>query len=192
MRKADRHDAGTASAAEKPSLGIGDSSIRTDDGRYIVVRGRRWRATNPAIPQPLERELTAELMAARRAVQGAKSDAAAMRAARRRVNNAKIALGERGQPWWDEPSDQALEIRIRAAIRTLLGARGTGKTICPSDVARIVGSPDWRPLMDRVRAVGAEMARRDEVIVSAGGRAVVDVLDARGPIRYSAGPFFQG
>jgi hypothetical protein len=29
-------------------------------------------------------------------------DAGAVRAARRRVNAAKVALGERGPPWWDD------------------------------------------------------------------------------------------
>lgn len=41
-------------------------------------------------------------MAARRAVQAAKrqGDAGATAAARRRVHAAKVALGERGPPWW--------------------------------------------------------------------------------------------
>ena len=40
----------------------------TADGRYIVVDGRRWRATDPAIPESLRRQLVDELMDARRAV----------------------------------------------------------------------------------------------------------------------------
>jgi hypothetical protein len=28
----------------------GEMTERTDDGRYVVVAGRRWRATDPMIP----------------------------------------------------------------------------------------------------------------------------------------------
>lgn len=43
-------------------------------------------------------------MAARRAVGAAlrASDVEAVARARRKVNAAKIALGERGPPWWDD------------------------------------------------------------------------------------------
>jgi hypothetical protein len=43
--------------------------------------------------------LVNELMAARRAVRDAKN-LPAIRSSRRRVNDAKIALGERGHRWW--------------------------------------------------------------------------------------------
>jgi uncharacterized protein len=78
---------------------------RTPDGRYIVVDGRRWRASDPGLPEERRQELVNELMAARRAVGAAKraDDADAERAARDRVHAAKVALGERGTPWWEEP-----------------------------------------------------------------------------------------
>ena len=41
---------------------------RTPDGRYLVVDGRRWRATDPAIPAERRDELTRNLMAWRREV----------------------------------------------------------------------------------------------------------------------------
>ena len=76
----------------------------TPDGRYFVVRGRLWRTTNPALPEPTRIRLTSELMAARRAVQvaGRTADAQAMRAARLAVDAAKVALGERGPVWWTD------------------------------------------------------------------------------------------
>ena len=74
----------------------------TPDGRYIVVRGRLWRASNPALPEAERQRLVDELMHARRAVRDAKDDAAAMTAARARVDAAKRALGERGPVWWDD------------------------------------------------------------------------------------------
>jgi len=76
---------------------------RTPDGRYIIVDGRRWRATDPSIPEERRQELVNELMSARRAVGAAKraADEEAQRAARARVHAAKVALGERGPKWWE-------------------------------------------------------------------------------------------
>lgn len=74
----------------------------TPDGRYFVVRGRLWRTSNPDL-DPVEREqLVAELMSARRAVRSGGRDKQSVRAARVRVNAAKVALGERGQVWWTD------------------------------------------------------------------------------------------
>ena len=76
----------------------------TPDGRYFVVRGRLWRMTDPALPEPERVRLTAELMAARRAVGAARrqADGNALAAARAAVNAAKVALGERGPVWWQD------------------------------------------------------------------------------------------
>jgi hypothetical protein len=78
---------------------------RTSDGRYVVIDGRRWRASDPGLPEERRAELVGELMAARRAVGAARraQDADAERAARDRVHAAKVALGERGAPWWEQP-----------------------------------------------------------------------------------------
>src|SRR5690606_6277251 len=116
-----------------------DNPQRTPDGRYIVVDGRRWRASDPEIPDALRQELVDELMAARRAV---RTDGDA---ARPRVSDAKHALGERGYPWWEEPTEAELAERITATTRALLAKRA-GRSICPSDVARVVGGAGerWR------------------------------------------------
>ena len=78
----------------------------TPDGRYIVVGGRRWRATDPAIPEQRRAELTQILMAWRREVRrtrGTESEPDA----RAGVHAAKVALGERGTPWWEQsPEDR--------------------------------------------------------------------------------------
>jgi hypothetical protein len=81
---------------------------RTPDGRYVVVGGRRWRATDPEIPEDVAAVLRRELMAARRAVGAAlrAGDASAERAARDWVHAAKTALGERGTPWWEQSPDE--------------------------------------------------------------------------------------
>lgn len=97
---------------------------RTEDGRYVVVDGRRWRASDPQLPDDLRQHLVDELMDARRAVGAAKrhDDATAERAARDRVHDAKVALGERGQPWWEPPETDELHAR-RASTRRALGDR---------------------------------------------------------------------
>ena len=79
---------------------------RTDDGRYVIIDGRRWRATDPNLPEERRKELMRELMSARSAVGWAKrrGDAQAEKAARERVHAAKVALGERGPKWWDPES----------------------------------------------------------------------------------------
>ncbi|MER5555193.1 hypothetical protein ABT001_26600 [Streptomyces sp. NPDC002793] len=79
-------------------------SERTPDGRYILVGGRRWRATDPEIPEDTAARLRTVLMAARRAVGAAmkKGDSAAEERARSQVHGAKVALGERGTPWWEQ------------------------------------------------------------------------------------------
>ena len=75
----------------------------TPDGRYFVVRGRLWRKANPAIPVQRHDALVKQLMEARRALRGGHGDAERMMA-RRSVDEAKRALGERGPVWWDDGS----------------------------------------------------------------------------------------
>lgn len=78
-----------------------DVECRTPDGRYLVVRGRLWRATNPHLPEPDKERLVTALMNARRQLRGKRSAEDRM-AARAAVDAAKVALGERGPVWWDD------------------------------------------------------------------------------------------
>ena len=89
----------------------------TPDGRYFVVRGRLWRCTNPALPAGERQRWTRELMLARSAVGRAlrSGDPAALRTARAGVQAAKLALGERGAPWW---TDGAPDCNRRMARNT--------------------------------------------------------------------------
>lgn len=95
-----------------------NSVLTTPDNRYIVVRGRLWRRSNPALPAAERQALVDALMNARRAVAAAlrKDDAAALRVARASVQSAKEGLGERGPPWW---SDGAPDYTRRLARNTL-------------------------------------------------------------------------
>ena len=76
----------------------------TPDGRYIVVRGRLWRRSNPALTPDERQALVDALMQARRAVRTAMAhdDAPGLRQARAQVHAAKVALGERGPVWWND------------------------------------------------------------------------------------------
>jgi hypothetical protein len=69
------------------------------------------------------------------------------------------------------------------AILNLLAQRDPGRTICPSEAARALGGDDgFRPLMPLVRDAAADLVARGELEVVQSGE-VVDLADARGPIR---------
>lgn len=86
------------------SPGGSAAACRTPDGRYLAVRGRLWRATNPDLPEAERERLVHALMGARRAVKSARQrrDAAALAVARAAVDAAKTGLGERGPVWWTD------------------------------------------------------------------------------------------
>lgn len=88
----------------------------TPDGRYLVVRGRLWRRSDPRLSDERRQHLVDRLMEARRAVARAlRSDRDALAAARAAVDAAKTALGERGPVWW---SDGAPDLTRRMAHTT--------------------------------------------------------------------------
>ncbi len=93
---------------------------RTPDGRYVVIDGRRWRAADPTLPEPVADVLRHELMAARRAVGAARrvADPDAERRARDRVQRAKVGLGERGAPWWEQSTGER-RARWEAALEAV-------------------------------------------------------------------------
>lgn len=70
----------------------------------MVVRGRLWRVANPNLSSHERQEHVQALMAARREVKAALAagDDERLAAARKSVNTAKIALGERGPVWWKD------------------------------------------------------------------------------------------
>ena len=75
------------------------------DDHFFVVDGRRWRRTDPAIPEATAAALRSHLGRGRNAVKQAKrsGDDEALAAARHRNGIAKHGLGERGPEWWDRP-----------------------------------------------------------------------------------------
>ncbi|HEY1035353.1 MAG TPA: hypothetical protein VGE09_10250 [Pseudoxanthomonas sp.] len=102
---------------------------RTPDGRYLVVRGRLWRAANPHLTDAEREALVQQLMQARRAVKTAlhSGDAHALRAAREAVDAAKVALGERGPVWWtDGAKDFNRHLVKNTPYAAWLAERGEG------------------------------------------------------------------
>ena len=88
----------------------GKTMTETPDGHYWIIDGRRWRRSNPNLPEEERKRLVSELMSARRAVGIAlkAKDKEAEAAARRRVQSAKIGLGERGAKWWEDTPNTTL------------------------------------------------------------------------------------
>jgi len=99
----------------------------TPDGRYLVVRGRLWRRSDPCLVIERHQALVDELMTARRAVGRAlRTDAASLAAARAAVDAAKVALGERGPVWW---TDGAPDMTRRMACNTVYAKWYAGKAL---------------------------------------------------------------
>ncbi|MEM9277166.1 MAG: DUF3253 domain-containing protein [Pseudomonadota bacterium] len=73
---------------------------------------------------------------------------------------------------------------VRKTILELVKKRGPGKTICPSDAARLLASEEreWRALMPQVREVADKLAQAGEIIVTQKGKQV-DIVQAKGPVR---------
>ena len=167
-----------------------DEAGPDDAPRWVEIDGRRWRASDPSIPSAFRQELIDELMRARRALQTVVScgDEGLVRDTRRQVHAAKVALGERGEPWWEPPSEEGQRDRVTAAILALAGNRAPQASICPSDAARAVGGPGWRALVPVAREAARELARSGVVVITQRGEPVD--LDAtwKGPVRIRMGP----
>ncbi|GMA31396.1 DUF3253 domain-containing protein [Litorihabitans aurantiacus] len=159
----------------------GRRATPTPDGHHVVIDGRRWRATDPHVPDDLAAELRRALMSARRDIGAARRAGQDPTPIRPRVQAAKVALGERGREWWVPVADDGEHVpRIEAAIRTLADARAP-RTTCPSDVARVVDGERWRSLMPLVREVAERLVCDGEIVVTQKGEPVDTPW--RGPIR---------
>jgi uncharacterized protein DUF3253 len=76
-----------------------------------------------------------------------------------------------------------IDAELERTILSLLDGRAPTATICPSDAARAVGTPDsWRSLMDPAREAARRLVEAGEVVITQKGE-VIDLATARGPIR---------
>jgi len=88
------------------------------DEHFFVVDGRRWRRTDPALPEDVAAALRSHLGRGRNAVKQAKrtGDDDVLEAARHRNGLAKHGLGERGPEWWTRPeADRIADARAALA-----------------------------------------------------------------------------
>jgi len=76
------------------------------------------------------------------------------------------------------PTDEALE----RAIVDLIDRRGPGKSICPSEAAKLVDPENWRDLMEPARMAARRLVARGEALITQKGREV-DPSTAKGPVR---------
>lgn len=75
---------------------------------------------------------------------------------------------------------------IGETILRLVGERGAGKTVCPSEVARHLGGPHpdgWSPLMQPVRRAAVRLTKDGRIAILRKGKPVADPDDFRGIYR---------
>ena len=75
-----------------------------------------------------------------------------------------------------------LDLALEAAILELLSHRGAGKTICPSEAARLVDPSGWEDLMDKARDAARRLVAQGEIVITQRGK-IIDPSQAKGPIR---------
>ncbi len=129
----------------------------TPDKRYLVVRGRLWRAANPALPPEVRKATVDRLMTARRDVRDAleSGDDEALARARQAVDEAKVALGERGPVWWTDGAPDFNRHLVKtartppgmSATRTSEESQGPGR----KSIEGRVGKAAWCKRRGQVR-----------------------------------------
>lgn len=93
-----------SSSASKKAATPSSSYPTTPDGRYFLVKSTLWRCTNPSLSPSTKAHWVSELMSARRDVKSHRDDPEGMKEVRKRVQEAKEQLGERGEVWWTDGS----------------------------------------------------------------------------------------
>jgi hypothetical protein len=83
----------------------------------------------------------------------------------------------------------ATPAEIEALILALTAARGPGKSICPSEVARAL-RPDWQTLLTAVRRAASRLALAGQVEILRKGQPV-DPNGVKGVIRLRQAPAAQ-
>lgn len=77
--------------------------------------------------------------------------------------------------------DDSIRKEIEEIIISLVRDRGTGRSICPSEVARACRD-EWRDLMPVVREVAAKLQEENQIQVTQRGETV-QMKNVDGPIR---------
>ncbi|MEL7453677.1 MAG: DUF3253 domain-containing protein [Pseudomonadota bacterium] len=72
---------------------------------------------------------------------------------------------------------------VREAILSLVGERGVGKTICPSEAAQAVSQDRWRAVLKDVRAEAVRLAKSGDITIYRKGRPVQNIDTFKGVYR---------
>jgi len=128
-------------STERPQAAVEAAEIRRAAETHRIIKGRRWRVSDPCLDDELRQLLVNALMDARRTVKQAlsedgnddQSSEASLAAARRRVADAKVALGERGPKWWEAMSVDEVGERVECALRSLASV---GEVVDDDDESR--------------------------------------------------------
>lgn len=99
---------------------MSDLRDTSDDERFFLHSGRRWRRTDPSLPEDVKARLMSHLGRGRSGVRNSAKgdDGGALPRARRTVQLAKEGLGERGTPWWEQSAAERTA-RWTAALEEL-------------------------------------------------------------------------
>jgi hypothetical protein len=91
------------------------SELTTPDGRYLVIQGRLWRAGDPSLSPQAKVRYMRDLLNGRRALKAAKTAGGedAIAAARKRVAQAQVGLGERGKAWWTDGAADYNRMKVK-------------------------------------------------------------------------------
>jgi hypothetical protein len=75
---------------------------------------------------------------------------------------------------------------LKSAILSLLQERDPGKSICPSEAAKLVGGTatrrDWETLMEPARDAARQLSKAGRILITQKGKPV-DPEKTKGPIR---------
>ncbi|MCF2503741.1 DUF3253 domain-containing protein [Dyadobacter sp. CY107] len=72
--------------------------------------------------------------------------------------------------------------KIATTILSTAIHRGTEKSTCPSEIARMLFPDDWRKHMKDVRGVAIDLHNKGSVVITQKG-IPVDVKNIKGPVR---------
>lgn len=74
------------------------------------------------------------------------------------------------------------DLDITQAILSTAAARGTDKSICPSEIARMLYPENWRAHMPDIVKEAIDLHHQGKVMITQNGQPV-DVNHIKGPIR---------
>lgn len=82
----------------------------------------------------------------------------------------------------NDKKDIDLQDNISTAILAVATQRGSEKSTCPSEIARLLFPADWRKHMTDVVEVAVDLQHQNKVVITQKGLPI-DVDHIKGPIR---------